>query len=368
MKLERVSIKNFRGIESCEIDFTDEFGRVRDICPIVGPNTSGKTSILNAISLCLMPVTEIYDLPDVTFSPAALVRRGAIEAEVTCTVRFSDAELKAIQNVLSDLGDIGYPPPPNTKSVQVTWRYPDRTEKHRLGPYQCDPKDGWVLFRGRKLVKKNLYREEFSGADFQNHGGVFQFDEMRRGLAKKLKPSEKRLLGLIGNDDQTALAKDALESEYTTDPREILLALAMRANAPQGAQATQKTDFERLKVLYNSVCKPNELVGLFNTETSLDMEFRGPNGIHLFDGLSSGQQMLLLLLMSFANNHIHQSIVMIDELELHLHPLWQDRLFQSLNKLGDSNQVIFTTHSSHLRDSIGLEMVHVTGKLDDVSV
>ena len=75
MKLERVSIKNFRGIESCEIDFTDEFGRVRDICPIVGPNTSGKTSILNAISLCLMPVTEIYDLPDVTFSPAALVRR-----------------------------------------------------------------------------------------------------------------------------------------------------------------------------------------------------------------------------------------------------------------------------------------------------
>jgi predicted ATPase len=364
MKLSKVQIRNFCGIQECEIDFTDELGRVRNICPIVGPNTSGKTSILNAISLCLMPVTEIYDLPDITFSPAALVRRGAIEAEVKCTVRFSDDELNAISKLTQTIGDTGYPPPPSVNEVCVTWRYPDRSGSRRLGPYFCEPESGWVLSKGRKLVKKNLYRDEISPEDFKHHGSVFQFDQMRRGLAKKLKPSEKRLLGLVG-EETTA---DFHDSEYTTDPREILIALAMRANATQGEQATQQADFERLKQLYKTVCEPHELVGLFNTETSLDMEFRGPNGMYLFDGLSSGQQMLLLLLMNFANSHIHRSIVMIDEIELHLHPLWQDRLFQSLEQLGNDNQMIITTHSSHLRDSIGMKMVHVTGQLDDAAV
>ncbi len=67
--------------------------------------------------------------------------------------------------------------------------------------------------------------------------------------------------------------------------------------------------------------------------------------------------MILLLLLNFATKHIHSSIVMIDELELHLHPLWQDRLYQSLDKLGLENQIIFTTHSSHLRNSIGRDIV-----------
>lgn len=75
--------------------------------------------------------------------------------------------------------------------------------------------------------------------------------------------------------------------------------------------------------------------------------------------------MLLMLLLQFAKNRIHRSIVLIDELELHLHPLWQSRLHQSLGELGVDNQVFFTTHSTHLRDLIRGTFFHCTGELGD---
>ena len=59
MKLESLSIRDFRGIESLDLSFKDELGLIRDCVPIVGPNTSGKTSILDAIALSLMPLTEL---------------------------------------------------------------------------------------------------------------------------------------------------------------------------------------------------------------------------------------------------------------------------------------------------------------------
>lgn len=142
----------------------------------------------------------------------------------------------------------------------------------------------------------------------------------------------------------------------------------MRAQVAQDAEATEKADFERLKALYERVCYPHKLAGLYNTEHGLDMEFTGERGDrYYYDGLSSGQQMILLMLLQFATRRIHRSIVLIDELELHLHPLWQDRLYSSLGNLGDENPCIFTTHSTHLRDTIR-EQSYSTGDLSSSSI
>lgn len=105
MKLQSLSIRNFRGIESLDLDFTDEIGLIRDRVPIVGPNTSGKTSVLDAIALSLMPVTEMYRLREgLRLSPPALVRSGADRALVKSTVSFSNDEIGAIVDVLGRSG------------------------------------------------------------------------------------------------------------------------------------------------------------------------------------------------------------------------------------------------------------------------
>jgi energy-coupling factor transporter ATP-binding protein EcfA2 len=380
MKLERVLIRNFRSIERMELTFKDELDLIRECLPIVGPNTSGKTSILDAIALALMPATELYQFRDgLRLSPPALVRSGAVKASVSCCVWFSDDEIEATKEVMLRTGNPYNRQVPSGNRVTIDWTYPDPQGRHWTGYYRCDPDDGWLLFRGRKILAKNLHVPGLGSRHFQRLGSVVVFDQQRTGLSKRLSYYERTQLGQLMNQDRPGDyngedERDAEELEavgrvqqsgfgHTTDPRLILTSLAMRAQVEQDPEATEREVFERLRVLYERVCHPHRIAGLYNTEHGLDMEFTGERGgRYYYDGLSSGQQMILLMLLQFATKRIHRSIVLIDELELHLHPLWQDRLYTSLGKLGDENQCIFTTHSTHLRDTIR-EKSYSTGEL-----
>jgi hypothetical protein len=362
------------------LNFRDEFDLIRNRVPIVGPNTTGKTSILDAIALSLMPVTEIYQLREgIRLSATSIVQRGAIHASVTSTVWFSDEEIEATREVMERVGNPYQRPVPRDNRVTIHWMYPDPIGHHRFGYYRCEPAAGWLLFRGRKVLLMNRHVPELSSHDFRLLGHVVMFDQQRTGLAAKLQPRERNLLGHLldpdlteemnGSNDETSEKKMYEESRRipslsmeTSDPRLILTSLAMRAQVRQDPDATEKKDFARLCQLYERVCRPHKIGGLYNTDHGLDMEFMSENGIYYYDGLSSGQQMILLLLLRFATHRIHRSIILIDELELHLHPLWQDRLYNSLEELGEDNQLIFTTHSTHLRDTLQ-EPFHTTGDL-----
>lgn len=367
MKLEQIEIENFRGIEHMMLDLRDELGRVQTLVPIVGPNTSGKTSILDAITLCLGPVTQIHPMrPDLALSPPSLVRRGAVRARVKCTVCFSDAEIEKTREVLTLAGHPDARKVPGVNRITVRWEYPDPKREHRWGVNRFEPAGAHTLFKGRFFGIKSFHVPGVNARSLQQLGGVFMFDQKRTGLAQRM-TAEMRALAASG-DAMGEVPDERNGGDYTSDPRLILLHLASRAQAPQDPEATEREDFERLQALYAHVCKPHKIKGLYNTETGLDLELEGPQGVYLFDGLSSGQLMILLLLLQFARKRIHSSIVLVDELELHLHPLWQTRLYQSLGDLGLDNQVFFTTHSTHLRDLIGGDFFHCTGELGDNAV
>lgn len=352
MKLEKILIENFRGIERMELDFQDELGRLQNVVPIVGPNTSGKTTILDAIHLCLGPSTELFaEREDLAMTPSSIVRRGNVRAHVECTVRFSDEEIEKTREILLRIDDPDAANVPMLNQVKVSWDYPDLTEKHPRGINTYDPAHphAYLLFKGRKRAVRSFYVPGVGARSLQTLGGIFMFDQKRTGLGLR-----KRKL-----EDGT---------QYTQNPREILLDLATRAKAKQASETTQRDDFEHFCELYAKICNPHRIKDLINTEPGLDMEFEGPQGTYLYDGLSSGQVMLLMLLVQFARHRIHNSIVLIDELELHLHPLWQSRLFVHLEDLGVDNQVFFTTHSTHLREALRGTFFHCTGDLGDEPV
>jgi energy-coupling factor transporter ATP-binding protein EcfA2 len=378
MKLESIAIRDFRSIDSLELSFKDDLDLIRDCVPVVGPNTSGKTTILDAIALSLMPATELYQFREgLRLSPPALVRSGAVRAGVSSTIWFSDDEIEATKEVMDRAGDPYHLPVPTGNHVTMHWTFPDPQGKFRTGYYYCDPPDGWLLFKGRKVLVKNLHVPGLGSRLFRRLGSIVMFDQQRTGLSRRLSSQEQSLLGQLLNPDQPeeyeegngsvdpGVVRRPGQDEFapTTDPRLILTSLAMRAQVAQDPEATEKEDFARLRALYERVCKPHTIGELYNTEHGLDMEFRGPCGRYYYDGLSSGQQMILLMLLQFATQRIHRSIVLIDELELHLHPLWQDRLYSSLTSLGDDNQHIFTTHSTHLRDTIREQVYHTTGEI-----
>jgi predicted ATP-binding protein involved in virulence len=66
--------------------------------------------------------------------------------------------------------------------------------------------------------------------------------------------------------------------------------------------------------------------------------------------MSSGEHQILRILVGLVSERAKNSIVLIDEVELHLHPAWQTRLIQVLREDKESNnQYIFTTHSPFVK-------------------
>jgi hypothetical protein len=356
MKLEELEIHNFRGIRDLKLSFLDELDRIRRVFPIVGPNTSGKTSILDAIHLCLGPLTRLFALREgVPVTPAALVRRGAAQAEAKCTVSFSKQEMASARTLAAQIGQQAIVP--DVSRFEVYWNYPSMYHHPSIGGvghHKVVPDiDKDLPFIARALTNDWLHVPAVSPRDYEERGGVFLFDQQRTGLVTHIDPATHALLSA------------GPPTELVTDPRLILLNLATRAQAKQDPKATEHEDYARVCDLYARICHPHRIRGLYNTEHGLDMEFEGDHErVYRYDGLSSGQQMILLLVLQFATRHIHRSIVLIDELELHLHPLWQSRLYHSLEDLGVDNQYIFTTHSTHLRGLLQDQFV-ATGDLDE---
>jgi hypothetical protein len=64
--------------------------------------------------------------------------------------------------------------------------------------------------------------------------------------------------------------------------------------------------------------------------------------------MASGEQAVFSLLYDFVRLNITRSIVLIDELELHLHAPAQQALYAALPKLGADCQFFITTHSEFL--------------------
>lgn len=81
--------------------------------------------------------------------------------------------------------------------------------------------------------------------------------------------------------------------------------------------------------------------------------FLDPNGrSYELNELSGAERAIFPILFDFANWNIHDSIILIDELELHLHPPLQQALLRALPHLGTNNQFIVTTHSDHVADLV----------------
>ena len=95
-----------------------------------------------------------------------------------------------------------------------------------------------------------------------------------------------------------------------------------------------------------------------------DVLVNTPDGELPFEFLSSGYKSILIMLLSiikeiefrFSDPWIAASdfdgIVVIDEIELHLHPEWQRMIIPALRKTFPKVQFIITTHSPHVIQNI----------------
>ena len=85
--------------------------------------------------------------------------------------------------------------------------------------------------------------------------------------------------------------------------------------------------------------------------TTLEPRIRDATGrLHRLDRMSHGERSLLQILVRIAMHTMGNTFVLIDELELHLHPNWSLGLLKTLKNIvkNRSVDVIFTTHSPEI--------------------
>ena len=364
MKLEHLHIQNFRGIRDLEIDFTDDLDRVRNLTLIVGPNGSGKTSILDAIWFGLRGNSS-GDKQRKSFreGPEYVVTSGKNFAQADYRISISDEELKLMQKWGKELAKLWHESSfiLDSKTASLGWTYPAQTGYREV-----------LTLKAKKEIFVG-YKRKGNGADWNIVQGRKYADELQKSTAQPLADLDKVGGIYLFEDERQIIANPVAnykpfseEDEAIDDLRFMLIDLGIKDKL--GRVSEQDSWYQIVKDSYNYICAPHTMGEVYATSSGgeYEIEFKDADGkSYGFDGLSSGERSVLNFMVQYVYKRMTNSIVLIDELELHLHPTWQRRLMQNLLRLDDGNQFIITTHSPALMMSASPESIIELGKLEE---
>jgi len=95
------------------------------------------------------------------------------------------------------------------------------------------------------------------------------------------------------------------------------------------------------------------------TLDDLRLQVQLPTGdVIPFQDMSSGEKEVFFILSFFLRRNISDSIIVIDEPELHLHPELARKLIQLMRSMKPNNQIWCATHSAELVDEAGRERAY----------
>ncbi len=167
-----------------------------------------------------------------------------------------------------------------------------------------------------------------------------------------------------GNDDPTAtLFSDRGELR---NAEEWLLQLDYGASKASAVQQQQKVRWKRVTELLIGILPDVEDIRCDagqGTHPKPRAEFKTPDGWIPFRQLGYGYQILTTWVADLASRMIERypdsrnpfaepAVVLVDEIDLHMHPQWQRKLIEDLTKWFENTQFIATAHSPLIVQSV----------------
>ena len=311
MKIEKVHIKNVKGIKDLELSFKKD-DKILDLIVLAGVNGSGKTTILEAIK-------DFFNNANVNYS-------NLEKSNVNLAVFFEDFE---------------------KNKIEEAEKYSDNF-KHAL----------WEFFN--TLRSYDYYRKDSN--DYYQNQIAKRFDIPPKIIYV---PAENKFEE-IQTYSTTLLKKYEFINIINSNViKDIPSYIATRRNY----LATIEEDLT-MKEITNKVV--DEINGIFNI-LELDVKLKGfskdEKTMPIFENsageefdindLSSGEKQLFLRTLSIKILEPKNSIILIDEPELSLHPKWQQRIIEVYKKIGENNQIIIATHSPHILGSVSNENIFI---------
>jgi hypothetical protein len=386
MRIASINIDNFRAIESLALSFLDGLGRIRQTTVIAGPNGSGKTSTLFAITNALRGATgyRTADVPIPTPDDIRLpktYRAGwtAVrpESRVDIELQFDDAELNAIPELLRIVGKEQPPSIPNGR-LTVHWWYPpgfdDRGNPRDWYFVDVEPSKPFVrswLHARRLAIQAWIHKTPGMRHELLRAIGGIWFFPQDRNLRERVIGEETGSVpnGLTAADSSEEEDKDLdrpVRRERSVS--DILHYLSDYAKNRESPLPDDRNWEKRIQDIFQRICAPKRYLGYLYREEN-------PQGAPILqDGDSayplshaaSGEQVILeyATRMNYPTP-LDRSIILIDEPEIHLHPSWIRHLYLALPHIGIANQYLLTTHSAELRQRAAADNALIDlGELD----
>jgi predicted ATPase len=304
-------------------------------------NGAGKTSILQAIAATLGVATgRLQKLPDLEWAGFNYELLGSnwgkFKPEVTLQVQFSSQEIQAVREFQQKLQDLGHnlPVPPADKHI-VDLRWQGES-------VQANTANELFQFKGREYAKRLLRSEGFEV--FERVGTIFWYTEQRNSTS----------LTTENPDGKVEITYDMLRDRLSK-LRQFHQDVGKRIHQ---FRRGQKDIYAEIEKNYKAVFPERSFEGPVPREGIDDM--LSEPWFYLYDNrnqyeiseMSGGERAIFPMLVDFANWNIHNSVILIDEIELHLHPPLQQALLRALPKLGKNNQFIITTHSDYIEQLV----------------
>jgi predicted ATP-binding protein involved in virulence len=329
MKIKHLQLTWLRSFEQAEFEFNSGMNL------LVGVNGVGKTTVLDALRICLSKI-----FPKITNSQSR-------------PIGFTEDDIRITSPALT---------------VQVSFEisrgnFEFLTHKQRESsiPYKA----GQVREQTINTPDKETYtpdlatlREKIKTVKKQPLGIFFS---TRRSLISDAAPSLSRTV----NSQATAFA-ESLRSRELQIPE-----LAYWMKVQEVLASESKIAKKHLEVLHRAAKSFLPECKKLRAETSPKPRLLIDKGRLTFDvrQLSDGERGLLALVLdlarrlSQANSHLSdpikqgEAIVLIDELDLHLHPKWQRTIIEQLTRTFPKCQFIATTHSPQIVAAVEPEHV-----------
>lgn len=385
MRLKSVTLNNFRCFDHLKLDLHPQ------LTVIVGNNGAGKTALLDGIATGLTPV-----LAHLSSANQRLSGRGIKDADFR--IEATTGRGGRTQWAKADFAQVMV----DTYDESLRWDYwkPSGAAKG------AEPPDKW----GETQLKERM------GAIYASYKTVqplltptFAYYGASRGSIKV--PSRLREAKL-NYDHPTAALYDCLDP--ASDFREMLewfdLEESSELRENKGVVNDNFLPFQSLDAVRAAV------VGLlgeyrnphFNSKHKFMLTRESDGAPMLVEQLSQGYQSMLALAMDFArrlaiaNPHLEYrdgdhalqtiqqaieqlvrlgvfpqepfqaalpmsapAIMLVDEIDLHLHPTWQQRVLQDLMRTFPLTQFIVTTHSPQVLSTIPRENIRMLQSNDD---
>jgi hypothetical protein len=353
MRIGRVRVENFKRFRDLDIPVRNLLtNEIADRFLLLGDNGTGKTTVLQAVALCLSLASGrtrgVSDFNWLGWVAGRYERWGRPVVELE--VHFTPAEITATRAAARrwfksrghgrEEGVQEFVEPGDSSVVTL------RLEGER---YSAPTREELYQFRGRLYAAQLLNVDPSARELFEDLPGVFWFDQFRN-LASPPAEGEDGNGGRVSFDVGVARLRQYLNRWQLNK----LYRGPVRTDYLQELENTYKRIFPERSF---GMPEPMYRGGVPSPE---DFYFILNDGNRTYDieEMSAGEQAVFPILYEFVRLRIRNSVVMIDEIDLNLHPPLAQALLAALPAMGPNCQFFLTTHSEAISTVVSPEQVY----------